>query len=171
LSPDDPDTPVHRVSRVEDRERLLAEAMAHSEEADKQYRISFAGEVTPPRWKTPVAVGIFAVAVLLLLSPPGLIAPTTAPRPTPADLERGLRITLALQAEQVEVFRARTGALPQDVSQLPVRIPGLRLVRSNSRVYQLVGDRPDGTPMLYDSARPRRELAPEIQAWLTGSEP
>jgi hypothetical protein len=161
----EPDTPVHRVSRVEDRERLLAEALAHAEAQEAQYKVLPADEPVHGKWKTPLAVALLALAAWVALSPPHWIAGIDAPRPNPMETERGLRAAIWLQAHQVEVFRLREGRLPEHLSELPAQMPGLTLVRSNNRVYQIRGRRPDGGLLLFDSAQP----APAFEAaapWL-----
>lgn len=67
---------------------------------------------------------------------------------------RGLRTVLYLQAQQIEAYRLREGHLPDSLGEVPARFAGIRYVRSNSRVYQLVGHGPDGSPVVYDSTRP-----------------
>lgn len=154
------------MSRVEDRERLLAEALAHAEEAEQQYKVAYTDEPPRGRWKTPAALGIFVLAGVLALFPPGFMLPDPLPQPTAPEIARGLRTALVIQAAQVEVYRVRHGELPNALEQVPGRLPGLRYLRSNSRVYQVVGDGPDGSVVVFDSARPAVELDPGIRAWL-----
>lgn len=169
LTAEDPDQPVHRVSRVEDRERLLAEALAHAEAMEEQYRVIPADEPLVGRWKTPLATLGFVVAALVAIFPPAWLAGPPAPVPTPGEVDRGLRAAMYLQVQQVEAFRAREGRLPETLSELPSRIPGLRLVRSNNRVYQLRARRGDGSVLIYDSAQPSPSFA--AAALWTGEEP
>lgn len=171
MTVDDSDPPIHRISRVEDRERILAEALAEAEERDQQYRITFDDGPPPARWKLPVALVGFALAAVLAVFPPGFTSPPPLPAPNPAQLDRGLRIALYLQARQVAVFQARRGRLPADLAEVPIRLPGLRFVRSNSRVYQIVGDRADGSTLVFDSARPTPGLDQAVLAWLGPGEP
>ena len=150
----EPDTPVHRISRVEDRQRLLAEALAHAEAQEAQYRILASDEPVRGRWKAPLALLVLGLAAWVALAPPGWIAGPDAPRPTEGDRERGLRAAIWMQAHQVEVFRLREGRLPEHLSELPVQMPGLILVRSNNRVFQIRGRRPQGGLLVFDSAQP-----------------
>jgi hypothetical protein len=159
------DTPVHRISRVEDRERILAEAMAHAEAQEAQYKVIPADEPVHGRWKAPLALAVFAVAAWIALDPPRWIAGTEAPRPTAAERDRGLHAAIWMQAHQVEVFRLREGRLPEHLSELPAQMPGLTLIRSNNRVYQIRGRRANGEILVFDSAKP----APAFEAaapWL-----
>ena len=149
-----PEPPVHRISRVEDRDRILAEALAHAEAQDSQYKVLPPSEPVRGQWKTPVAVAAFVVAAWIGLFPPGWLAGRDAPRPTTGDLDRGLRAAVFLEAQQVEVFRLREGRLPTHLSELPAQFADLILVRSNNRVYQIRGRRTDGVLVVYDSSHP-----------------
>ena len=164
MSDPKPDTPVHRISRVEDRERILAEALAHAEAQDTQYKVLPPSEPVRGRWKTPVAVAVFVLAAGVGLFRPGWLAGRDAPRPTEGDRDRGLRAAVLLQAQQVEVFRLREGHLPAHLSELQARLPDLILVRSNNRVYQIRGRGPDGALVVYDSSRPSPAFA-AAAAW------
>jgi len=154
VSNEKPDAPVHHISRVEDRQRILAEALAHVEAQEEQYKLIPLDEPVRGRWKAPTAYLVFAVAIWLLVLPPRWIAGADAPRPSEGDMDRGLRAAMYLQAQQVEVFRLAEGRLPTDLFELPTRIPGLTLVRSNNRVFQIRARRPDGSLLVYDSAQP-----------------
>jgi hypothetical protein len=165
VSPDDREPPDHRISRVEDRERLLAEAMAHAEEQEAHYRLPMEPRRREPLWKWAVALLLFVVAGSLALGPPALLR---GPRPaavTPGERERGIRAALYLQAQQVEAFRLQRGRLPSSLAEVSVRLPGMEYVRSDSRTYQLVVRRPDGGTVVYDSAVPRRGFAGLAAPW------
>ena len=154
MSPEDADSPVHRVSRVEDRERLLAEATAHAEAQEAQYKVLPAGEPERGRWKAPLAMLLLVLAAWVALTPPRWLAGADAPRPTDGERDRGLRAAIWMQTRQVEVFRLRGGRLPQHLSELPAQMSGLTLVRSNNRVYQMRGRLSDGEFLVFDSAQP-----------------
>ena len=154
LNADDKDLPVHRVSRVEDRERLLAEAMAHAEAMEEQYKVIPADAPLTGRWKSPVAVLMFATAAVVGLFPPAWLAGPVLPRPTQGDQDRGLRAAIYIQAQQVEAFRLEHGRLPDHPRELANPLPDLTLVRSNNRIYQVRGVATDGRVVVYDSARP-----------------
>ena len=166
LSADEQDPPVHRISRPEDRERILAEALAHAEEQDERHRIRFPGDPRRGRWKPPVALGILIVAALIAAFPPRWLSGPPFPVPTSAQLDRGLRIALYLQARQIELFRAREGRLPRSLDEVAAHFDDLLFVRSNSRVFQLVGRRSDGSPLVFDSARPAPGLDRLVASWL-----
>jgi hypothetical protein len=159
VSPDDIEPPVHRISSVEDRERLLAEALAHAEEQEAHYRLPMEPRRRQPRWKLAVAFLLFVVAGSLALNPPALLRGRRPAAVTLGERERGIRATLYLQAQQVEAFRIERGRLPTSLSEVSVRLPGMEYVRSNSRTYQLVVRRPDGSTVVYDSSVPGRGFA------------
>lgn len=166
---DDPDLPVHRISRVEEREKLLAEAMAHAEAQEAQYKVIPADAPLTGLWKTPLALLIFLLAGVAGAFPPGWLAGPPLPSIQDGDVERGLRAAVYLQATQVHVFRLRNDRLPDDLGELPMRLPGLQLVKSNNRVYQILGRRPGGALLVYDSAHPSPAFASTAAGW-TGEE-
>lgn len=161
---DEQDVSVHNIDRVEERDYVLADALDHAERQDRLHRIRF----TDPRggrWKAPTALLLFLVAALLAGFPPHWLSQPPAP-PSALEREWGLRVDLYLQARQIEVFRAREGRLPESLAEVPVRLPGLRYVRSNGRVYQLVARRADGRVLVYDSAHPSPALEQGVRSWL-----
>lgn len=165
MSPDDSEPPAHRISKVEDRERILAEAMAHAEEQEAHYRLPMEPQRRQPLWKWTAALLLFVVAGSLALNPPLFLRGPQPAAVTPGERERGIRAALFLQAQQVEAFRIQRGRLPASLAEVTVRLPGMEYVRSNSRTYQLVVRRPDGTPVVYDSAIPRRGFAGLAVPW------
>jgi hypothetical protein len=166
LSPEEQDPPVHRISRPEDRERILAEALAHAEEQEERHRIRYPDDPRRGRWKSPVALGILVIAVLIAAFPPRWLASQPLPVPTPAQLGRGLRIALYVQAGEIEAFRAREGHLPRSLDEVDARFDDLLFVRSSGRVFQLVGRAPDGGTLVFDSARPGPDLDRDAASWL-----
>jgi len=168
LSPNDVDPPTDRASRAEERERLVAEVAAIAETKDVQFQRLPPGQARRGAWKIPVAFVILLLAVTVAAFPPLWLGGEATPSPTSEELQRGLRAALYLQAEQVEVFRMREGRLPGSLDEVPVRIPGIRFVRSNNRVYQLVGFLTDGDPIVYDSARPTDPFDAVAAGWLEG---
>jgi len=161
VNQDDPDLPVHSISRVEDRERLLAEALAHAEALEEQYKVV---PIEPAdlsgRWKAPLATALFVLAAVLGFFPPAWLTGPPAPGPTEGEHDRGLRAAIWLQAQQVEAFRLRHGRLPASLAEVPGSMAGLTMVRSGNRAYQIRGRGEDGEVVLFDSARP----APAFEA-------
>jgi len=170
LTPEDPDVPADSISRVEDRERILADVLAHAEAQEAQYKTLPAAEPVGGRWKLAVASLLFALAAWVALVPPAWVAGAAAPLPTEGDQERGLRAAIYLQAQQVEAFKLREGRLPSHLSELPVEFTGLTLVRSNNRVYQIRGLRPDGVVVVYDSGRPSPAFEAAAASWIGAGE-
>jgi len=166
LSAEDTERPEPTVSRVEDRQRILAETLAHVEAQEAQYRIFPATEPVRGRWKIAVGSLLLAVAAWVSFAPPDWVRGPVAREPSEGDLDRGLRAAIYLQVQQVEAFRLREGRLPSDLSQVPVRFSGLTLVRSNNRVYQIRGVRPDGVRVVYDSARPSPVFEAAAAGWI-----
>jgi hypothetical protein len=167
LDDDTPEDEASRVSDAEERARLLAETMAHATAQDAEYRRI---PMDPGRrtsvWKGLTSTALVMAALLLLLAPPGWLTGPPLPSLTPLDLERGLRAVLFLQAEEIEAFHFREGRLPRSLGELDRPFPGLRYVRSNNRVYQLVALRPDGTVLVYDSAHPTPQARGLARRWL-----
>ena len=138
----------------EDRDRLLAAALAHVEMQDAVYRVAAKQNRQSSRWKGAAAALLFLVAIAVAAQPPDWVVPEAPATLTAADRLDGVRLTLLLQMQQIEVFRAREGRLPDALTEIAIVLPGVRFVKSNNRVYQLVAYSPDGDPVLYDSAAP-----------------
>jgi len=152
-------------STPEERARLVAEALAHAEALDDRYRPP--ATVRPPRWKSPLASVLLVVAGIVAIQPPSLIAPP--PRPgVPEDARTlGARASLALQASEVEALRVLNQRLPTP-DELGPPFPGVRYVRSNDRVYQLVTFGPDGRALVFDSTEPDAWHDATMQSLLEG---
>ena len=133
---------------------MIAEALLHSELAEIQYRQPADDANRIGRWKGPLSLIVLALAAYIGVAPPGWVAGAQTQQVTVAELERGVIAAVHLQAQQIEAFRVRNGRLPRSLAELPVRMSGVRYVRSNNRVYQLVGARPNGRALVYDSASP-----------------
>ncbi len=165
MSPDDREHPVRRISRVEDRQTLLDETLAHVEAQEAQYHIPVEARERQPAWKPILALVLFVVAGALTLYPPPLLGGSKSASVTPEQREQGLRATLYMQAQQVEAYQLEEGHLPASLSQVPMRFPELGYVRSNDRTFQIVGRLTDGTSVVYDSAVPAPSFAPLASAW------
>jgi len=152
-------------STPEERARLVAAALAHAEALDDRYRPP--NTVPPPRWKGPLASALLIVAGIVAVQPPALITPP--PRPgVPSDARAlGARASLALQASEVEALRVLNQRLPTP-EELGPPVPGVRYVRSNDRVYQLVTFGPDGRALVLDSTEPDAWQDAAVRALLEG---
>jgi hypothetical protein len=148
----------------EERDRLLAAALAHVEMQDAIYRVpsdSGAGR----RWKGTIASSLFLLAALVVLVPPPAILPAPAATLSSADHLHGLRVSLLLQSQQIEAFRTREGRLPDSLDEVATALPGIRFVKSNNRLYQLVAYTPAGDAIVYDSASPEPEFQALAATW------
>lgn len=137
----------------EERDRLLAAALAHVEMQEAIYRVPTESP-TGRRWKGLIAAAIFVLAVFLAALPPDLFVPAAPQALSDADRLRGIRTALLVQAEQIEAFRVREERLPASLAEVETALPGIRFVRSGNRLYQLVAYTPDGDAIVYDSAAP-----------------
>ncbi len=160
---EDLDEPTRDISSPEDRGRLVAEAIAHSETREAHYRQPESRRTG--HWKTPLALSVLVIAGYIGLAPPPWLAGEPLPQVSSAERGRGVVAALQIQARQIEVFQARHGRLPRTLDEVPARIPGIRFVRSNSRVYQLVAARPNGRALVYDSVRPGPEFDGIENGW------
>lgn len=141
-------------SDPEDRERLVRQASALAEVRDAQYRLPSEAEARERPWLLGLAAVLACAGLLFLARPPAFVRPPAPAVPSAMELDRGVRAALRVQAAQVEAFRVLEGRLPESLDQVAHRFPGIRYVRSNARVYQLVAATPSGDPVVYDSARP-----------------
>lgn len=149
---------------AEERDRLLAAALAHVEMQDAIYRVPLESGTTR-RWKGVLAAVIFVMALFLAGLPPAFLVPE-APSPVTTDERlRGIRMALLLQAEQVDAFQVREDRLPTSLAEVETALPGIRLVRSSNRLYQLVAYTPDGDAVVYDSASPDPAFAEVGASW------
>ncbi len=150
----------------EQRERLLQAALVHAEMQEAVYRIP-TPERRSRRIKSGIAAAILLLAAFVAVRPPGILVPPPPPTLSEAERDHGLRVALLLQAQEVEAFRVTNGRLPASTAELDVRWPGIRLLRSNNRLYQLVVYGPDEEPVVYDSAAPEPEFETLARAWTT----
>lgn len=158
-------------SSQEERDRLVAEALAHAEARDQLYRPPT--EIVPSgRWRGALGLVLLVLSAVLAAAPPSWLQ--GAPRPSVSAQERalGVRVALELQAEQIEAYRQRNQRLPTDLGQVPAALPGIRFVRSDNRLYQLVAYGPDRQAVVLESTRPdpgTREAASVFLARVDGS--
>jgi hypothetical protein len=164
LTEDDQDIPVIDLTSTEDRETILAEALAHTALLEAQYKQPLIDEKRTGRWKAPLAIIVFFLSGYLLAFPPGWVAGEALPEASVSAREQGMRAALYVQAQQVEAFRVRRGRLPASMDELQATLPGISLVRSNNRVFQLVTPSVDGSQVIYDSSRPTDEFEAAVSA-------
>jgi hypothetical protein len=139
-------------SSPDERERLVAEALAHAEAREAMYRRPL---VDGNRWwKGALASLMLLLAAGFAVAPPRWLGETAPAAVSAATRQRGARLTLYLQARQVEAFRVVEGRLPRDLAEAGGALPGVRYLRSSDRVYQLVAVGADGDAIVWDSARP-----------------
>ena len=150
----------------EQRDRLLAAAMAHSETQEAIYRLrTDTGHVR--RGKAAIASAIFVLALFVAAVPPGIVVPEPPAQLREADRVHGVRITLLLQSEQIEAFRARNQRLPDALADVTAQLSEVRYVRSSSRLYQLIAYTPAGESIVFDSADPSPEFERLRRSWST----
>lgn len=137
----------------DERDRLLAAALAHVEMQEAIYRVP-ADSASTRHWKSLIAAGVFVLAVLLAALPPDLLVPARPEPLSESDRLRGIRTALLVQAEQIEAFRVREERLPASLGEVDTALPGIRFVKSSNRLYQLVAHTPDGDAIIFDSAAP-----------------
>ncbi len=158
-------------SSQEERDRLVAEALAHAEARDQLYRPPT--EILPSgRWRGALGLVLLVLSGIFAAAPPSWLR--GAPRPSVSEQEQalGVRVALELQAEQIEAYRRRNQRLPTELGQLPAALPGIRFVRSDDRLYQLVAYGPDRRPVVLESTDPdpdTREAAWTFLARVDGS--
>lgn len=159
------------VSRAEERERLLAATLAHATAREEAFRQPTDAAGRPSWWKVPLALLILLAAGWITASPPDWLFPAAEPSLSRGQLERGVHAALYLQAREIDAYRLLRGRLPDSLEELPERFDGLRYVRSDSRVYQLVAMLPDGSRLIYDSAHPAPGFSDVSRGWGEGGRP
>lgn len=151
-------------STPEARALLLAEALSHAEMQEARYRVPGGARATG-RLKGATALSVFALAGLLAVAPPSLLVPDPPAQVDAADRRHGIVLTLLLQAEQIEAFRAREQQLPMTLEDVAARLPGVRYVRSSNRLFQLIAYTQRGDAVVYDSASPGVEFTEAQAGW------
>ncbi len=171
MNPPEHDTPSDEVSGEEERERLLSEALADAAAHEAAFRRPTSDTRGMDGRKATLALVIVLIAGYLALSPPSWLGFATEPALARAERVRGIHAAMYLQAQEIDAYHAVRGELPHSLDELPARVPGIRFVRSDSRVYQLVGRSPDGSSVVYDSAHPDSSFAAAAAVWNEGSRP
>ncbi len=165
LSSDDQDIPLIDLSATADRDEILADAMAHAATQEAHYRQPLPETKRTGVWKAPLAMVVFTLSAYLLAFPPPWIAGDALPTISESTREHGIKAAIFLQAQQIEAFRVDRGRLPGSLEEVEGTLPGIRFVRSNSRVFQLVAAGVGGTSVIYDSTRPIEEFAGAAATW------
>ena len=150
----------------QDRDRLIAATMAQVEMQEAIYRVPAAVR-RDTGIKAGVAGTLLFVALMVGVWPPGIVVPDPPSTLTERDALTGLRVTLLLQAQQIEAFRVTEDRLPVSLEEAGAPFDGVRYLRSGNRVYQLVAYRPDGEPVIFDSAAPAPEFDALVRSWLS----
>lgn len=150
----------------QDRDRLIAAAMAQAEMQEAIYRVPVTAR-RDRRVKAGIAGALLFLALLVGVWPPSIVVPPRPPTLTERDAITGLRVTLLLQAQQIEAFRVTEERLPASLEEAGASFDGIRYVRSGNRVYQLVAYRRDGEPVIFDSAAPAPEFEALARSWLS----
>lgn len=148
----------------EERDRVLAAALAHVEMQDAIYRVPLESGASR-RWKGLLATAVFLMALVLVGLPPAFLVPRAPPPLTVSETAEGTRLALLMQAEQIEAFRVRSGRLPMSIDEVDTALPGVRFVRSSNRLYQLIAYTPSGEAVVYDSASPDPSFAATAEVW------
>ena len=165
MTTDDLDPKSDRVSSPEDRARLVAETLAHAVAQEAQYSQRVPVAVRGGGGRTAAALVLFALAAVIGVAPPAWLS-GAPPRVVPSQSrEEGAVAALYIPAQAVEAHRTRTGTLPATLEETGVVVPGVRFVRSNNRVYQLVTAQPGGTALVYDSSRPDPRFTQMGDGW------
>jgi hypothetical protein len=163
-----PSSRARRVSDVAERERLVARTVADATARDTRYQgMRWQARPAVRWWKWGIAALLVVGALLALAAPPTRVAGPPLPSLSPEDRTAGLQAALVLLAGHIEAYRARTGRLPQTLEEVGGSFPGVRYVRSNNRVFQLVAVRDDGSVRVWDSADPSPERERLARRWLT----
>lgn len=136
-----------------ERAQALVDVM--KEEAEKAQARRSRHPRGPLALRRYLVLALVALATLYVFyaSPDWVDGETDAPVVTPSQEMAGVRLSLYLQAHKIEVFRARTGRLPQALEEAGTVEPGVVYVRPGDGSYLLEGT--EGTAFLtYISGEP-----------------
>lgn len=143
------------VSSEDERSRALAEVLRHEEERE-QARLR-ASRVMQKQQQRGLGVrhGVFLLALAATLyvwiGAPSWARVDSPPPPTAAHREASLRLAIYLQAQRVEMYRERTGELPERLAQTGPPLPGIRYTRTPRGTYHLEGQN-DTLALFYSSS-------------------
>lgn len=126
------------------RELVLAEVLMDTEQREVEAR-TWAPPRSVSRGRIATSLVLVAVATWLWVSPPALLSPAAPSGPSIERVEAGLRVSLALQADRIEAFRARYGRLPDQLREVGEPPAGVSYVRVDAGTYLLRGREGDTT--------------------------
>ena len=150
----------------DERDRLLAAALAHVELQEARFRVP-TDRARTRGWKGTAASALVMLTLLVALAPPAILVPDPPAQLTESDLTYGVMVALILQAQQIDAFRAREQRLPDSLEDLGTVLPDIRYVKSSNRLYQLVAYTSDGIAVVYDSAAPAAIFQRIAETWVT----
>jgi hypothetical protein len=81
------------------------------------------------------------------------LGPALPPRPTIAQMDGTLRLSLYLQSQRIKAFEQRTGRLPGRLDEAGPSLPGIRYQKLDARTYRITGRFGDVT-LSYRSDQP-----------------
>jgi hypothetical protein len=150
----------------EERDRILSAALAQVEMQEAIYRVPTETGMAD-RGKGTIALLLMLMALFVSVRPPALVIPEPPAQLVEADQIYGTRVALLLQVQQIEAYRIREQRLPESLGEIAVVLPGVRFVKSNSRLYQLIAYTPEGVTVVYDSASPASDFERISRNWTT----
>ena len=150
----------------EERDRILSAALAQVEMQEAIYRVPTETGMAD-RGKGTIALLLMLMALFVSVRPPALVIPEPPAQLVKADQIYGTRVALLLQVQQIEAYRIREQRLPESLGEVAVVLPGVRFVKSNSRLYQLIAYTPEGVTVVYDSASPASDFERISRNWTT----
>ncbi len=127
----EPSSEAERNKLIEEYEhtRRTEQARLSGEQADALRR---------QRLVRPVSLGVITLLMLYLaFSSPAWLSPRLAPGPSPAEQEASIRLTIYLQAQQLEQFRRTRGRLPATLAEAGAPLPAIRYDVLDGNVYSL----------------------------------
>lgn len=150
----------------EERDRILSAALAQVEMQEAIYRVPTETGMAD-RGKGTIALLLMLMALYVSVRPPDLVIPEPPAQLVAADQIYGTRVALLLQVQQIEAYRIREQRLPESLGEVAVVLPGVRFVKSSSRLYQLIAHTPEGVTIVYDSASPAQDFERISRSWTT----
>jgi hypothetical protein len=126
------------------RELVLAEVLMDTAQREVEAR-TWAPPRSASRGRIATSLMLTAIAAWLWVFPPAFLAPAPPSRPSYERVEAGLRVSLALQADRIERFRAENGRLPDQLREVGEPPTGVSYTRLDAQTYLLRGREGDTT--------------------------